>query len=397
MPTSDHRQINILVVDDGASQREILQEVLTQMGYQVAVRSSAQESLKLLEEETINLVLTDLNMPGMNGIEFLNHIKQINPDIGVIVVTGHGTVETAVEAMKKGADDFMEKPVEFDVLELTVKRVLEKKFLLYENKKLSLENQNLKRELGLKYHSSSTIGLSAASKKLNTQIQIYAKSNDPVLILGESGSQEDDFSRTIHYNSAYASNPILFFDCKSIPEEFQDIHLFGKFSPEKELNRPGLVEKADHGTLVIENVTLLNRKSQEKLIATLKNKKSQRIGSENFYATKIRLIATSLQSEFESWVNARTDLYDLLKQDIIFIPSLRDRVEDIPILAFALMKRFASIYNRNIESIDKSLLDLLATYRFPGNYKEFESLIETAVIRCYESVLKTEHLSSPLR
>ena len=397
MPVSDPSQINILVVDDEVHQREILQEILTMMGYKVAIRSTAKECLNLLEEEIINLVITDLSMPEMNGIEFLTQIKRINPDIGVIVVTAHGTVENAVEAMKKGADDFMQKPIEFGVLELTVKKVLEKKFLIYENKKLSIENQSLRRELGLKYHISNALGISEASKKLNSLIELYAKCTEPVLILGEAGSKEEDFARTIHYNSICAENPLLFFDCKSIPEDLQEIHLFGKFSLEKELSQPGLVEKAGQGTLVIENVALLNRKCQEKLVANLRNQKSQRIGSENFYVSKIRLIATSRQSEFESWVNARSDLYDLLKQDIIFIPTLRDRVEDIPLLTLALVKRFAPIYNRKIDSIDKSLLDRLGSYRFPGNYKELESMIEAAVTRCYEPILKTEHLSSPLR
>jgi transcriptional regulator with PAS, ATPase and Fis domain len=274
--------------------------------------------------------------------------------------------------------------------------VFEKRALERENIKLKNENQTLRRDIGIKYHITNALGVSTASKELLQKVEHYAKSREIVLVLGESGTGKDDIARMIHYNSAWAANALILFDCSSVPADLHEVHLFGEETAirgaYKVQGHAGLVEKAHMGTLVISHVHLLDRKSQSRLSAAIRNHESVRIGGSRPYYTDVRLIATSSPTEITKLLYGRWDLYDFLMENKIETTSLKARKEDIPLLAFAIAKRISQQLGKNITSIDRSAMETLVSYDFPGNYRELESLIEAAVMRCNEDVLKLEHL-----
>jgi DNA-binding NtrC family response regulator len=396
-----HNTKRVLVVDDESHQRAILDEAITELGYKVTTIASPVLALDRLRKEYHDVVVTDMQMPEMTGLELLAKIREWDPTIGVILVTAHGTIETAVEAMRTGAEDYVLKPVEFGALEIALKRVFEKRALVRENLRLQNENETLKRDIGIKYHITNAIGVSQASKDLLQKIEKFSKNRDIVLVLGEPGTGKTDIARMIHYNSSWAHNPLLLFDCASVPADLHEIHLFGQEATVqggfKVAGLSGLVEKAHMGTIVVSNIHLLDRKCQSRLSGVIRNHQSQRIGGSQSYYSDIRLIATSTAHEVEKLSEGRWDLYHFLMENKITVPPMRDRREDIPILALALARRSSQQYGKKVESVDRQLMEALLSHDYPGNYGELESMIETAVLRSEGNVLKSEHVSFPQR
>ncbi|HEX4923675.1 MAG TPA: sigma-54 dependent transcriptional regulator [Bdellovibrionales bacterium] len=392
-----HNTKRVLVVDDESHQRAILTEAITDLGYKVTALASPAEALDRLRKEYHDVVVTDMQMPGMTGLELLARIREWDPTIGVIVVTAHGTIETAVEAMRNGAEDYVQKPVEFGALEIALTRVFEKRALVRENLKLQNENTALRRDIGIKYHLGNAIGTSPAAKELIKSVENFSKTREIVLVLGEAGTGKTDIARMIHYNSPWAPNPLLLFDCASVPLDLHEAHLFGEETAvrggSKVPGYAGLVEKAHMGTLVVSNVHLLSRKCQSRLSGVVRDHVTQRTGgSQNYYAD-IRLIATSSPGDVEKLMEGRWDLYHFLMENTVVVPRLRDRKEDIPLLALAVARRMSAQYGKSIETLDRALTEMLAAHDFPGNYSELESMIETAVLGSTGTVLKAEHLT----
>ena len=379
-----------------------MEEAVKSLGYEVAIADSGEKALAAIRAGSFDVLLTDMQMPGMDGLALLSSVMRYDPSVSVIVVTAHGTIETAVDAMKRGAEDYLLKPVEFEALDLILKRVFGKRDLVRENKKLMSENEALKRDLGIKFHLANAIGKSPQSQKTLEEVKKYMKNRAPVLVLGEQGVGRDDIARMIHYNSPWARSDLIVFDTAHVPEEFHENHLFGEEltieGGVKTPSRPGLVEKAHMSTLLVMDIHKLHERVQPLLSKVIREEKSQRIGGQKFYHAYVRLIATSTKPEFEKAAESkefRKDIYDLLRENTIEIAPLRERKEDIPLLIAAAAKRIGGLVGKEIKKIDKDVIDNLAGYDFPGNNHELDAMVESAVIRCNEETLKWENFARP--
>lgn len=400
--TTAEKNGKVIVVDDEPHQRLIMEEAVKSMGYDVTVVETGAQALEKIRFGDYDVLLSDMQMPTMSGIRLLENVMIYNRSVSVVLVTAHGTVETAVDAMKKGAEDYILKPVEFSALELTLQRVFKKRQLVRENRRLMNENEALKRDLGIKYHLSNTIGRSPQSQQLLQDIQKYMKNRSPLLILGEIGLGKTDIARMIHYNSPWARNDLITFDCAAVPEDLQPAHLFGEeqsFEAGVSLpSRPGLVEKAHLGTLILSNIHRLSKKCQPGLSKVLREERSQRLGGKKFYSISVRVIATSRDEDFSKAVSEnefRWDIHDLLLENALRVAAIRERKEDIPLLIAAAAKRLGQLMDKEITKIDRAIVDKLAAYDFPGNNRELEAMVESAVIRCNETTLKLEHFAFP--
>lgn len=391
-------QGKIIAVDDEPHQRTIMGEAIRALGYECVAVETGLQALGKLRSGTYDVLVTDLQMPAMDGIRLLEQALEIDAGLSVILVTAHGTVETAVEAMKKGAEDYLLKPLEFSALEIVLGRVFGKRALVRENRKLQQENENLKRNLGIKYHLSNTLGRSQQAQALLARIQACMGDRTPLLVLGETGVGLEDIARMLHYNGPWANSDLIFFDCASVPADLQEMHLFGEEEPEGGIPRPGLIEKAHLSTLVLANFHRLNRKLEAKIARLLVEEKTQRIGGKRFYQVGARVIATSDPREFEKAAGEgmRLDLRELFTANVLEVAPLRERREDIPILIAAAARQAGLSLGKEISRIDPAVVEKLSAYDFPGNVKELNSLVESAVMRCEGSVLKLEDFSFSL-
>lgn len=394
MPPSPAEPKRVILVDDEPHQRIILAELLSDLGYEATVCETGIQVLEKLRFSNFDVLLTDMQMPGMDGLQLVEAAHRVDPSVSVILCTAHGTIETAIQAMKKGAEDYLLKPIEGEALDLLLKKTFEKRALIKQNKQLFSENEALKRDIGIKYHLSQALGRSEAAQKLMEQVKHYVKIREAILILGEPGTGTAEVAKMIHYNSPWAYNQLIFFDCGAVPEELQEIHLFGEAltvrDGVKSQGHAGLVESAHLGTLVLSNVHRLNKPCQARISRVMKEEKTQRVGSQVAYHVFTRIIATSSESEFSKFTQQndfRWDVHDLLKRNCIVLPALRNRREDIPILIAAAAKKAGQEIGKEIQKIDKPVVDALMKYDFPGNQQELESLVQTAVIRAQDSVL----------
>ncbi len=388
----------ILVVDDEAHQRTVLCEAAKDLGYEAAAAESGQKALELIRFGKYDVVITDLMMPGMTGLQVLERARVHDPTVSVLVATAHGTIETAVEAMRQGAEDYLQKPVEFEALDLVLQRIFRKRELVRENQRLRNENDVLKRELGIRYHVAGSIGRSEAAQKLVDRIERAMKTRVPIALLGPTGCGHEDYARMIHYNGPWAESPLILFDCASVPGELHEAHLFGE---EEALEggvrtptRPGLVEKAHLGTLVVFAVHRLADVCQARLARATTDQKTQRSGGSRFYPANIRLVATSEKDEFDRAFTERRlrrELRYLLIENKILIPSLRERAEDIPVLLAVAAKRAGQAQGKDIQKVNRTVVERLEHYDFPGDLKELTALVEAAVARCDGPELHVEH------
>jgi DNA-binding NtrC family response regulator len=383
----------ILAVDDEPHQRTILKEAITLLGYSATIAESGMQVLDKLRNGTYDALITDLQMPGLDGVTLISKALEIDPSLSTIIVTAHGTIETAVDAMKNGAEDYLLKPIDFTVLEVVLTRVFIKRMLIRENRKLQSENEALKRNMGVRYHLANTLGKSAAAQYLQEQIQSHLRSRKPLLILGETGVGRNDIARMLHYNGPWATSDLIFFDCSAVPEELHESHLFGEEAPDGTDARPGLVEKASQGTLVLSNIHLLGARCQPRLARLVSEQKTQRIGGKRFYQVDTRLIATSELAKIGKATldgTFRLDVRDALLDNAIRVEPLRQRKEDIPILIAATARQMAVALGKELSKIDPAVVERLSTYDFPGNVRELKSLVEAAVIRCKSPVLSLD-------
>jgi len=381
---------SVLIVDDEPSILQSLGGLLSDEGFEVTTAANGYEALKNIENDSPDLVLLDIWMPGMDGIETLTDIKRDNPFIQVIIITGHGTIETAVKATKIGAFDFIEKPLSIDKVIVAINNALNFRRLEEENKYLRKKT----------IEKNSVDGNSPATTELKGQIAIAAPSDSWILITGENGTGKELVARAIHNLSPRAGHPIVDVSCAAIPDELIESELLGHEKgsfPGAVSKRIGKFELADKGTLFFDEIGDMSLKTQAQLLRILEEKGFQRIGGSRVINVSCRVIASSnkdLTKEIEKG-NFREDLYYRLNVIPIRVPPLRDRTDDISLLIETFIKESAKA-NRSIKKqITPDAIELLRSYGWPGNVRELKNLVERLAIMVKKDIIEVADLPAP--
>jgi two-component system NtrC family response regulator len=367
----------LLVVDDEGSQRTVLAGFLKKRGFDVKMAATAEDALAAAQAGPVDLVLTDLRMPGMSGVELMKALRRLNPEIAVIVMTAFGTVASAVDAMKHGASDYLTKPIDLDELEVQVVRTLERRAL-------ESENRELRRQLESRYGLQ---GLETASAAMASAINTAARaaaSRATILIRGESGTGKELLARAIHHASPRARRPFVAVNIGALPETLIESELFGHergafTGADRELR--GRFELADGGTLLLDEVGDLPRATQVKLLRVLQEQAIERLGGTRTLRLDVRVIAAT-NRDLEAMVRSgefREDLYYRLNVVTVTMPPLRDRREDIPLLVERFLTQFAAEAG-STKRVSREAMDLLVRYAYPGNVRELENIVHRAVV-----------------
>jgi DNA-binding NtrC family response regulator len=371
--------MKILVVDDEVPIREMIKKGLSQMGgFNVETAHNGLEAIERIEKDIFDLVLTDLKMPEMDGLELLKNIKGIRPEVMVILMTAYGSIETAVEAMRMGANDYITKPINFDDLLLHISKVQKESLLLKENRLLRMEVRK-------KFEFNNIIGKSKKMQEIFSLIEKVAPGNSTVIIYGGSGTGKELVAKAIHYHSTRGEKPFIPFNCGAIPETLVESELFGHtkgaFTGAIQAKR-GLFEEANGGTLFLDEISTILPSVQVKLLRVLQEKELMRVGSTERTKIDVRMIAATNENLERNMKMGkfREDLFYRLHVFPIFLPDLKDRREDIPLLAYHFLDRYSKEAKKGIKGISKEAMKLLLEYRWPGNVRELENTIERAVI-----------------
>jgi two-component system, NtrC family, response regulator AtoC len=388
--------MKILLVEDDPLLREELQRGLTEIGgYSVQVASNGLEAIKKIEGEVFDLVLTDVKMPGMDGFELLRIIKGTRPEAGVILMTGYGSIETAVEAMKIGADDYITKPVNFRDLLLHISKAEKTNLILRENRLLRMEIRK-------KFEFHNIIGKSQKMQEVFSLIEKVASSSSTVVIYGGSGTGKELVARAIHYNSLRVDHRFIPFNTSAVPETLIESELFGytkgAFTGAIH-SRKGLFEEAHGGTLFLDEIGTIQPPVQIKLLRVLQERELMRIGNNDRIKVDVRVIAAT-NEDLEAKMKKgefREDLFFRLHVFPIFLPDLKARPEDIPLLAYHFLDRYSVENNKNVQSISKEALKALLEYPWPGNVRELENVIERAVILADQEYVTLDDLPENMR
>jgi len=368
----------ILVVDDDADIRETMVTLLSMNDYNVTAVADGQSAIDEVNREKYNIVITDLMMPKMSGIDVIKNLKGIDPDLQCIVITGYATVSTAVDAMKAGAYDYLMKPFNGSEVLMLLKRVMELQ-------DLQVENSQLKRNLQHRYDYENLIGSSEGIQKVCSLIEKVAETDSTILILGESGTGKELVARTIHYNSPRKNKPLIPINCGAIPETLLESELFGH---EKgaftgaSTTRIGRFELADGGTLFLDEIGDMSPTLQVKLLRVLQQREFERVGGVKTIKVDVRIIAAT-NIDLEHAVNEgkfREDLYYRLNVIPVVVPPLRERKDDIPLLMDHFLNYFNKSKKRVIKGFTPAAMEILISYPWPGNIRELENLVERLVI-----------------
>ncbi|MDQ7064871.1 MAG: sigma-54 dependent transcriptional regulator [candidate division KSB1 bacterium] len=387
---------NLLIVEDNVDLCETLADVFRKVDYNVQTAFSARDAEKILRRDLIDLVLLDLKLPDASGLEVLTKIKEIDPDILVIMITAITNAQPAVEAMKMGAYDYLMKPFELDEVKLVVNK--------------ALETQTLKREVSRyrrmqkgQFPDNEMYGESQVMQEVKKLIKIVAETpRTPVLIEGESGTGKELVANAIHNWSARADKPLIKINCAAIPENLLESELFGHekgaFTDAKNLKK-GMFEMANLGSIFLDEISSMRLSLQPKLLRILETQTFRRIGGTADIQIDVRVIAASNQNLEELVKNGefREDLLYRLKVMVIKLPPLRERKEDIIPLAHIFLERNNREFNKNIQGISDSARELLLKYQWPGNVRELKNVMERAAILCQDTLLRPEHLPGELR
>jgi DNA-binding NtrC family response regulator len=367
---------SILVVDDELEMRKLLQDTLEEDHYRVVVASDGQEALTCMESEKFPVVVTDLRMKGVDGFGLLEQVVQRHPESNVIMMTGFGTVESAVDAMKHGAFDYLTKPVKRDELLVTVQKALREALLRQ-------EVQQLRQVVNREFAFGQILGKSKPMREIFELIRRVADSQTNILITGESGTGKELVAKALHFNSQRKSKPFVPVNCAAIPELLLESELFGHvrgaFTDAKS-DKHGLFEEAHDGTLFLDEVSELPMMLQAKLLRAVQEREIRRVGATKSTSVNVRLIAATnvLLAEEVKEKRFREDLYYRLNVIEIRLPPLRDRKEDIPLLAHGLLQKSLTAQQKHVEGIADSALARLIDYPWPGNVRELENILERA-------------------
>jgi len=375
----------ILVVDDDSLLRDFLSETLNSSGYWVDLASTGEEALQKIRGEDYDIILSDVRMPNMDGMELLKTTRESLPDAKVVMMTAYGTVQNAVEVMKLGAFDYVMKPFSIDEIELVLKRALEHKQLL-------LENKLLRTEVIGRYRFDNIVGKSPQMQKIFELVETVANTKATVLITGESGTGKELIAKAIHYNSSRREGPFIRINCAALPEGLVESELFGhekgSFTGAIRQSR-GRFELADRGTLLLDEISEISLHLQGKLLRVLQEREFERVGSGIPIQVDVRIIATSNRNlnrliEQEKF---REDLFYRLNVVPIHISPLNERKEDIPALTQHFLKKYNLENNRQITGISQKVYEMFLGYSWPGNVRELENYIERAVVTAKGKIL----------
>ena len=373
------QKLNILIVEDGRSQREMLRDFLISEGHRVMEAENGEAAIKSVLNSHFDLILLDYKMPGMDGLEVLKEVKRINHEIDVVIITAYGTIETAVEAIKVGAIDYITKPIELDELLILVDRVAERRGLIR-------ENELLKQELGKTgVTAEKIIYKSAQMVELINMASRVSPSRASVLIQGESGTGKELLARLIHQLSPRVHKPIVVVNCGALQENLLESELFGHEKGSytgASSRRIGRFEEADGGTLFLDEIGELSPSVQVKLLRFLQEREISRLGSNINIAVDVRIISAT-NRDLEAQVKEgsfREDLFYRLKVVAMSLPPLRERKEDLPALLDHFMDKFARENGKNIQGMTAEARDLLLKYDYPGNVRELVNIMERAVV-----------------
>ena len=381
----------ILVVDDESEIRKSLRGVLEDEGYKTSAVESGEACLDHLRRESCDVVLLDIWLPGIDGLETRSKIREIENAPEVLIISGHGTIETAVRATKLGAFDFLEKPLSLEKIIVLVRNAVQQR-------RLQEENQVLRSELGHRYQ---VLGDSVPMKALRQQIAVTAPTNGRVLIYGESGTGKELVARALHAASLRSKGPFVEVNCAAIPEELIESELFGhvkgSFTGATD-DKVGKFQKADGGTLFLDEVGDMSLRTQSKVLRALEEQRIEPVGSNQTIRVDVRVIAaTNKNLEQEIARGAfRQDLFYRLNVIPFFVPPLRDRLPDITILARHFLNEYSGAYGKKPRELSDSAMDVLLRYPWPGNVRELRNLVERLVIVCPQARIEPHHLPPEL-
>ncbi len=382
--------LRILVVDDESAQRELIGGFLKKQGHEVLTAASGAEALARLREARVDLVLSDYKMPGMSGLDLLRGVKAVNPEIPFILVTAYGTVETAVQAMKEGAADYLTKPLDLDELLLRMGRVSQQV-------RLQTAVRDLQAHLVERHRLEGIIGESGRMQEVLALVKRVAPSDATVLIRGESGTGKELIARAIHFNSSRSAGPLVTLNCAALPEQLLESELFGHergaFTGAV-AQRKGRFELADGGSIFLDEIGDLSPALQAKLLRVLQERRFERLGGTHTLTVNVRILAATHRDLEQALKDGafRDDLYYRLNVVTIQIPPLRERREDIPPLLDHFLGKFAAKNRREVSGLTAAARDALLRYDYPGNVRELENLVERAVLLCRGGVIDLEDL-----
>jgi len=385
----------ILLIDDSPDILANLSEYLRNEGYEVETSADGEKALSMIERKFFDIILTDLMMPNLNGMEVLKYVTENSRDSICMILTGYGTIKNAVEAVKLGAFDYLTKPVKMDEILITLKRALE-------FRDLKRENQNLKNQLKRKYKFENIIGDSEKMHRIFETIEKVADTDSTILILGESGTGKELIAKAIHYNSYRREGPFVPVNCAAIPSELLESELFGH---EKGAftnairTRIGRFELANGGTVFLDEIGDMSPNLQSKLLRVLQERQFERIGGVKTVKVDIRIIAATHQ-DLKVTVQEgkfRQDLYYRLNVIPMQIPPLRERKSDIPLLAHQFLNYFNKSKKRRIQGIDREAMNHLSEYHWPGNVRELENIIERVVILTNNDTITVQDLPEKIQ
>jgi DNA-binding NtrC family response regulator len=385
----------LLIVDDEVNTRNALAEMFREDGYQVETAADGFKALPKLEEFQPDVVVTDLRMPGLDGIGLTQKVLELDPDCEVIITTAHGAIETAIEAMRKGATDYLIKPINIKELSLLIERALARK-------KLKKEAQQLRQRVNERFRLSRMIGSSASMQEVFQTVLQIAPSKASILLLGESGTGKELIAAAIHEYSNRAKGPFVKLHCAALAENLLESELFGH---EKGAftgaigRREGRFQQADGGTLFLDEIGEISQNLQVKLLRFLQEHEFERVGGNQTIKVNVRVVAATNRNLWQRVQDGlfREDLYYRLNVVSLELPPLRSRSGDTPLLAMHFLKRYAEENQKEIEGFSPEALDCISRYPWPGNVRELENAIERAVVVCRTQEIKPEDLPQMLR
>ncbi len=385
---------HLLIVDDDPVTVNLLKEVLSKEGYDVTTALSGEEAILQGSQNAFDIILTDVRMREKDGMEVLRSFKKISPETTVILITAFGSIETAIEAIREGAFDYISKPFRLEEIKLTIQKALEQKRLIQ-------ENQFYRQELLQQYHFKNVIGRTAQMFQVYKTIAKVADTKSTVLLYGERGTGKELIARSIHYNSRRNHRPFIPVDCASLVETLMESELFGHvrgaftgaLTPKR-----GLFEEAEGGTLFLDEISNLSLSMQMKLLRFLQEHEIKRVGGTESVKIDVRVVAAT-NKPLEPLVKEgrfREDLFDRLNVVTVTLPPLRERGDDIPLLADYFLRKYAEENRKNISHVSPEVLAVFSQYPWPGNVRELEHTIERAVIFSVHPIILVEDLPSKI-
>jgi DNA-binding NtrC family response regulator len=384
-------EIGILIVDDEASVRDSLYQWFKADGYRVDTADDANNALKKLQEHPWDIILLDIKMPGMDGIELQHRIKQIDQNIVTIIITAYAAVDTAIQALKDGAFDYVTKPIDPDDLSRLIRNAVEKR-------RLVTENLQLRQQIAELLPPDEVVGESPAMKKVMEMVNTVAKTDSTVMILGESGTGKELIARAIHSRSSRRYFPIITINCGAYPEGLLESELFGhekgSFTGAM-YRRMGKLEMADKGTLFLDEIGNISEKMQMDLLRVIETKKFTRLGGDKTLDVDFRVISAT-NKDLEKAIKEgsfREDLYYRLNVFSIVLPPLRERRTDIPLIAKYFLTKYAQSMNKNVIDFSPQALEMIGEYDWPGNIREVRNVVERAMVVAKGNQIQVEDLS----